>query len=74
MRSALDDVAGLGPDTRKALLRHLGSLKAIKAADDAALLSVPGVTSRHVKAIRKVYPLEPKSVAPVTDSEVAGQS
>jgi excinuclease ABC subunit C len=56
MRSALDDVPGLGPKTRKLLLRHLGSLKAIKEADDSALLAVPGVTARHVKALRRVYP------------------
>ena len=31
-KSALDSVAGLGPSTRKALLRTLGSLKAIQAA------------------------------------------
>jgi excinuclease ABC subunit C len=55
-KSALDSVAGLGPTTRKALLRTLGSLKAIQAASDEALLAVPGVTSRHVKALRKVYP------------------
>ncbi|MDB4937038.1 MAG: Excinuclease subunit [Labilithrix sp.] len=55
-KSALDDVAGLGPGTRKALLKTLGSLKAIQAATDEALLAVPGVTARHVKAIRKVYP------------------
>jgi excinuclease ABC subunit C len=55
-KSALDDVPGLGPKTKKALLSHLGSLKAIKAANDDALLAVPGVTSRHVKALRKVFP------------------
>jgi excinuclease ABC subunit C len=54
--SALDAVAGLGEGSRKLLLRHLGSLKAIQAADDAALLAVPGITARHVKALRKVYP------------------
>lgn len=64
-KSGLDDVRGLGPDTKKALLRHLGSLKAVKAADDAALLAVPGVTPRHVKALRRVYPA-PKSVADPT--------
>ena len=55
-KSALDSVAGLGPGTRKALLRTLGSLKAIQAASDEALLAVPGVTARHVTALRKVYP------------------
>ncbi len=61
-KSALDDVAGLGPGTRKLLLRHLGSLKAIQAASDEALLAVPGVSPRHVKALRKVYPAKPTSL------------
>ena len=56
MKSALDDIAGIGPKTKQALLTHLGSLKAVKAADDATLLRVPGVTQRHVKALRSVYP------------------
>lgn len=62
MRSALDDVAGIGPKTKQSLLMHLGSLKAIKAADDAQILAVPGVTARHLKALRRVYPA--KSPAP----------
>lgn len=67
-KSALDDVPGIGPATKKLLLRHLGSLKAIKAADDSALLAVPGVTARHVKALRRVFPTPtptPPPVAPV---------
>lgn len=62
-KSALDDVAGLGPATRKALLKHLGSLKGIAAATDEAILAVPGVTARHVKALRKVYPPPPQTAA-----------
>lgn len=62
-KSALDDVAGLGPATRKALLKHLGSLKGIAAASDAAILAVPGVTARHLVALRKVYPA-PEPPAP----------
>jgi excinuclease ABC subunit C len=56
MRSVLDDVPGVGPKTKQALLMHLGSIKAIKAADDAAILAVPGVTARHLKALRRVFP------------------
>jgi len=55
-KSKLDEVRGLGPETRKKLLRHLGSLKAIQAASDEMLLGVPGITPRHVKALRAVYP------------------
>jgi excinuclease ABC subunit C len=64
-KSALDDVAGIGPKTKKALLQHLGSVKAIKAADDGTLLRVPGVTPRHVKALRAVYPAP---AAPLADA------
>ncbi|MCL2777055.1 MAG: excinuclease ABC subunit UvrC [Polyangiaceae bacterium] len=60
-KSTLDDVPGIGPKTKALLLRHLGSVKAIAAADDAALLAVPGVTARHVKALRAVYPAPVKS-------------
>lgn len=56
MKSALDDIAGIGPKTKQLLLMHLGSIKAVKAADDATLLKVPGVTARHVKALRRVFP------------------
>jgi excinuclease ABC subunit C len=56
MRSALDDVKGIGDETKKALLKHLGSLAAVKRATDEQLLAVPGVTSRHVKALRAAFP------------------
>jgi excinuclease ABC subunit C len=58
MRSALDDISGIGPKTKQQLLMHLGSLKAIRAADDETLLAVPGVTARHVKALRRVFPVQ----------------
>jgi excinuclease ABC subunit C len=52
MHSPLDDVKGLGEKTKKALLRHVGNAAAIRAADDATLLAVPGVTARHLRALR----------------------
>ena len=54
--SPLDDVKGLGDKAKKALLQHIGNLAAIRAADDSALLAVPGVMPRHVKALRTAYP------------------
>jgi excinuclease ABC subunit C len=56
MKSALDEIAGIGPKTKQALLMHLGSVKGIKNATDEAILKVPGVTQRHLKALRAVYP------------------
>ncbi|GGC88605.1 UvrABC system protein C [Tersicoccus solisilvae] len=41
--SELDDVPGLGPVKRKALLKTFGSVKRIRAADLAELTAVPGV-------------------------------
>ncbi len=56
MRSALDDIAGIGAVTKRALLKHLGSLKAIREAHDADILAVPGVTKRHLNALREKIP------------------
>ena len=38
----LDSIPGVGPATRRKLLRHFGSIAAIKSADEAALASVVG--------------------------------
>jgi excinuclease ABC subunit C len=54
--SPLEDVKGLGPVARNALLKHVGNLAAIRAADDVTLLAVPGVTARHLRALRAAYP------------------
>ncbi|HEX3769585.1 MAG TPA: excinuclease ABC subunit UvrC [Polyangiaceae bacterium] len=54
--SPLDGVKGLGQKAKKALLTHVGNLAAIRAADDATLLAVPGVTARHVRALRTAFP------------------
>ncbi len=51
--SPLDDVKGLGEDAKKALLTYVGNFAAIRAADDATLLAVPGITPRHVRALRR---------------------
>jgi excinuclease ABC subunit C len=58
-QSPLDDIKGIGERTKKALLKHVGNLAAIRAADDATLLAVPGVTARHVKALRDAFPGAP---------------
>ncbi len=50
LRSGLSDVAGVGPRTAKLLLKTLGSLRAVLAADEAALLAA-GATKRQARAI-----------------------
>jgi excinuclease ABC subunit C len=56
MRSELEDLAGVGAVTRKALLRAFGSIPALRAASDAEILAIPGVNRRHLAALRKVFP------------------
>lgn len=51
--SRLDDVPGVGPKTRIALLKALGTIDGIRGAPDEAVLSVKGVTRRHLQALRK---------------------
>ena len=53
LRSALDDVPGIGEKTRATLLKFFGSVEGVRAATEEALLAVPGVNKRHVAAIVK---------------------
>ncbi|MGE5762772.1 MAG: excinuclease ABC subunit UvrC [Mycobacterium leprae] len=50
--SALDGVAGLGDVRRKALLRHFGSLRRLRAASAAEIAAVPGIGQRTAEAVR----------------------
>jgi excinuclease ABC subunit C len=65
-RSELDGIAGIGPKTKKALLKALGTVAAVKVAPDGTLLAVPGVDARHVKALRRIFP-SPEGEAPVQE-------
>lgn len=44
VKSTLDDIEGIGPVKKKALLMHFGSVKAIKAASMQELCAVPGIS------------------------------
>ncbi|MEZ4309627.1 MAG: excinuclease ABC subunit UvrC [Polyangiaceae bacterium] len=67
LRSELDDIPGLGAG-KKTLLRELGSLAAVRAATDAQILAVPGITRRHLTALRKVIPAPSADPPPVIDA------
>ena len=43
-KSSLDDIPGVGPKRRQALIRHFGSVRAIRDASEADLLAVEGIT------------------------------
>jgi len=49
--SGLDGIVGLGEARRKALLRHFGSLKRLKAATLEEVMEVPGLGRRTAEAV-----------------------
>ena len=50
--AGLQEIAGIGPTRKRALLRHFGTLKAIERASVADLAQVPGISA---ETARKVY-------------------
>jgi excinuclease ABC subunit C len=52
VRSILDTIAGIGPKRKQALLRHYGSIKAIRAASIEELSRAPGMNRKTAEAIR----------------------
>lgn len=52
LSSRLEDVKGIGPAIRKKLLTTFGSLDLVIAADDDALLAIPGMNRARLAAIR----------------------
>ncbi len=65
MRSVLDDIEGVGPRRRQALLRHFGSLKRIREATAEQLAQVKGINSELAAKIRQ----ELDGLAAVLDRE-----
>jgi len=51
IHSQLEDIPGIGPARRKALLKAFGSLKAIREADADALAAVPGMNRAAAEAL-----------------------
>ena len=52
VESLLDDVPGLGEVRRKALLKHFGSLRKLRAASVDEIATVPGIGQRTAVAIK----------------------
>ena len=46
VKSVLDDIPGVGPARRKALMRHFGSLDEIRQADIDQLCEIPEINRR----------------------------
>jgi excinuclease ABC subunit C len=52
VKTALDDVPGVGPELRKRLLRRFGSVESVRAASAEELASVEGVGESRAETIR----------------------
>src|SRR5690606_7981901 len=52
LTSRLDEIRGIGPKTRTALLRALGSVEGIQRASDEEILGVSGVTKKQLQELR----------------------
>jgi excinuclease ABC subunit C len=53
--SPLDDVPGIGPARKKALLRHFGTASAVRAASLEDLQRAPGVSAAVAQAVHDFY-------------------
>ena len=65
-QSELEEIPGIGATTRKRLLQHFGSLKAVRDADEAALAAV--VNKKQAAAIRSYF--EGRSTEPTNPLHV----
>ena len=55
MHSALDDIPGVGPKRRNALLYHFKTMEAIRAASVEELMEVPQITEAVAENIREYF-------------------
>ena len=55
LTSVLDEIEGIGPAKRNALLSHFGSVDAIKKASEEELAAVKGITKANAGKIREYF-------------------
>ena len=53
--SVLDNIEGIGPARRNALLSHFNSVEDIKKADVESLMKVKGITEKNARAIKEYF-------------------
>ena len=55
VHSALDNIKGVGPSRRKAMMKHFGNITDIKNADVETLMSVPGIPRNIAEEIYSFF-------------------
>lgn len=53
LRSELGEISGIGPTRQTALLRHFGSVRALREAPVEAIAAVPGFSNRLARAVHE---------------------
>jgi excinuclease ABC subunit C len=71
LRSSLGDIPGIGPTRQRALLRHFGSLRKVREADEEAIGAVPGMSRASALAVVEHFARQPLPVEPPSDEEDA---
>jgi excinuclease ABC subunit C len=85
LTSILEELPGIGPRKRKALLKQLGSLRAVRAASESQLAEVRGVSARDAATLRRFFAAigevageggsgGPDEVAPASEAETGAGS
>ncbi len=57
VKSILDDIAGIGPNRRKALMRQFKDIEAVKEASVEELEKTPGMNTRAAKSVYEFFHL-----------------
>lgn len=60
VKSALDDIPGIGPARRKALMRHFQSLEEIRNASVEELMEIPEIPEKTAESIYRHFRLKQK--------------
>jgi excinuclease ABC subunit C len=55
LTSILEELPGIGPGKRRALLKQHGSLRAVRAATQDELAATPGISARDAALIRRFF-------------------
>ncbi len=55
VKSVLDDISGIGPARRKALMRHFQSLEEIRNAEVEQLMEIPEITQKVAEEIYRFF-------------------
>ena len=64
LRSELGEIPGIGPTRQTVLLKHFGSVRALREASQEAIARVPGFSRRLAEAVhRHLHPMKQTDVA-----------